>query len=111
MKKTLKIFLIFLFALILFSLGKCVEANSIQKISMDIFIDNNGDAQVTETWSCKVTQGTEVYHPYYNLGNSQIKNLSVTDGNTKYTTLSSWNTSGTLSSKANKCGINKISNE
>ena len=110
MKKTLKIFLIFLFALILFSLGKCVEANSIQKISMDIFIDNNGDAQVTETWSCKVTQGTEVYHPYYNLGNSQIKNLSVTDGNTKYTTLSSWNTSGTLSSKANKCGINKISN-
>ena len=110
MKKTLKIFLIFLFALILFSLGKCVEANSIQKISMDIFIDNKGDAQVTETWSCKVTQGTEVYHPYYNLGNSQIKNLSVTDGNAKYTTLSSWNTSGTLSSKANKCGINKISN-
>lgn len=110
MKKTLKIFLIFLFALILFSLGKCVEANSIQKISMDIFIDNNGDAQVTETWNCKVTQGTEVYHPYYNLGNSQIKNLSVTDGNAKYTTLSSWNTSGTLSSKANKCGINKISN-
>lgn len=110
MKKTLKIFLIFIFALILFSLGKCVEANSIQKISMDIFIDNNGDAQVTETWNCKVTQGTEVYHPYYNLGNSKIKNLSVTDGNTKYTTLSSWNTSGTLSSKANKCGINKISN-
>lgn len=110
MKKTLKIFLIFLFAIILFSLGKCVEANSIQKISMDIFIDNNGDAQVTETWNCKVTQGTEVYHPYYNLGNSQIKNLSVTDGNAKYTTLSSWNTSGTLSSKANKCGINKISN-
>ena len=110
MKKTLKIFLIFLFAIILFSLGKCVEANSIQKISMDIFIDNNGDAQVTETWSCKVTQGTEVYHPYYNLGNSQIKNLSVTEGNTKYTTLSTWNTSGTLSSKANKCGINKISN-
>lgn len=110
MKKSLKIFLIFLFALILFSLGKCVEANSIQKISMDIFIKENGDAQVTETWSCKVTQGTEVYHPYYNLGNSQIKNLSVTDGNTKYTTLSSWNTSGTLSSKANKCGINKISN-
>ena len=110
MKKTLKIFLIFLFALILFSLGKCVEANSIQKISMDIYIKENGDAQVTETWKCNVTQGTEVYHPYYNLGNSEIKNLSVTDGSTKYTTLSKWNTSGTLSSKANKCGINKISN-
>lgn len=110
MKKTLKIFLIFLFAIFLFSVGKTVEANTIQKISMDIYINENGDAQVTETWNCRTTQGTEVYHPYYNLGKSVIKDLSVTDGNTKYTTLSSWNTSGTLSSKANKCGINKISN-
>lgn len=110
MKKTLKIFLIFLFAILLFSVGKTVEANTIQKISMDIYINENGDAQVTETWNCRTTQGTEVYHPYYNLGESIIKDLSVTDGNTKYTTLSSWNTSGTLSSKANKCGINKISN-
>lgn len=110
MKKTLKIFLIFLFAILLFSVGKTVEANTIQKISMDIYINENGDAQVTETWNCRTTQGTEIYHPYYNLGESIIKDLSVTDGNTKYTTLSSWNTSGTLSSKANKCGINKISN-
>ena len=110
MKKSLKIFLIFMFLFILFSIGKGVEANSIKSISMDIFINDNGDAYVTEIWNCNVTQGTEVYHPYYNLGNSEIKNLSVTDGNSKYTTLSSWNTSGTLSSKANKCGINKISN-
>lgn len=110
MKKTIRIFLIFMFIFFMFSLGESVEANSIQKISMDIFIQDNGDAYITETWKCNVTQGTEVYHPYYNLGNSVIKDLTVTDGNTKYTTLSSWNTSGTLSSKANKCGINRISN-
>ena len=110
MKKSLKIFFICVFFIILFSLGKCIEANSIKSISMDIFVSDNGDAYITETWNCKATQGTEVYHPYYNLGNSRIKDLSVTDGNTKYTTLSSWNTLGTLSSKANKCGINKISN-
>jgi len=110
MKKTIKILFIFLFVVILLSLGKCVEANSIKSISMDIYIDDNGDAKVTEVWSCNTSKGTEVYHPYYNLGNSQIKDLSVTDGNTKYTTLSSWNTSGTLSGKANKCGINRISN-
>lgn len=110
MKKILKIFLIFLFAVILFSLGKGVEANSIQKISMDIFIKENGDAQITEVWNCSATQGTEVYHPYYNLGNSEIKDLTVREGSTKYTTLSRWNTSGTLSSKAQKCGLNKISN-
>ena len=110
MKKTLKIFLIFIFAILLFSLVNSVEANSIQKISMYINIKENGDAEITEIWNCNASQGTEVYHPYYNLGNSEIKNLSVRDGNTKYTTLSKWNTSGTLSSKANKCGINKISN-
>ena len=107
MRKTL---FVFIFAFILFSFGNMVEANTIQSISMDIFVNDNGDAYVTETWKCNVTQGTEVYHPYYNLGNSEIKDLTVTDGNIQYTTLSRWNTSGTLASKANKCGINKISN-
>lgn len=110
MKKTIKIIFIFLCAFIAFSIGKGVEANSIQSISMDIFVDNNGNAYVTETWKCKVTQGTEVYHPYYNLGNSEIKDLAVSEGNTQYTTLQKWNTSGTLESKANKCGINRINN-
>ena len=110
MKRAIKVLFIFLFAFIIFSIGKQVEANSIQDISMDIFVDDNGDAYVTETWKCNVTQGTEVYHPYYNLGNSEIKDLTVTEGNTKYTTLNRWNTSGTLATKANKCGINEISN-
>lgn len=110
MKKTIKILFVFLFAFILFSIGNGVEANSIQSITMDIFVDDNGDAYVTETWKCNVTQGTEVYHPYYNLEKSVIKDLTVTDGNTKYTYTSYWNTSGTLESKANKCGINQISN-
>lgn len=109
MKKTIKILFILLFALILFSIPKGVEANSIQSIAMDIFVDDNGDAYVTETWKCKVTQGTEVYHPYYNLGKSVIKDLSVYEGNRQYTKLSYWNTSGTLQSKAYKSGINQIS--
>ena len=110
MKKTIKTLLLFIFVFALFSLGKGVEANSIQSISMDIFIDDSGDAYVTETWKCNVNQGTEVYHPYYNLGKSVIKDLTVMDGNTKYTYISYWNTSGTFESKANKCGINQISN-
>ncbi len=110
MRKTLKILFVFIFAFIVFSIGNIVEANTIQSISMDIFVNKNGDAQVTETWQCNVTQGTEVYHPYYNLGNSEIKDLTVREGNSKYTTLTKWKSSGTLESKANKCGINEISN-
>ena len=109
MKRILKIFLILLFAFFIFSLCKTVDANTIKKVSMDIAIDDNGTATVTEIWNCTTNEGTEVYHPYYNLGNSEITMLSVTDGNKQYTKLNKWDTSGSLSSKANKFGINKIS--
>ena len=61
MKKTLKIILVFLLSIIILGLSKNVKANSISKISMDIYIDNNGDATVTEIWTCSTNQGTEVY--------------------------------------------------
>jgi len=110
MKKVFKIFLFSLFIFIIFALNNEAKANSIDKISMDIYVDSNGDAYVTEVWNCNTTQGTEVYHPYYNLGNSKIINFSVSEGTTKYETMKTWNTSGSISSKAYKCGINRISN-
>ncbi len=110
MSKKLKIILVLIFAFIIFAIFEKCEANSINKISMDIAIDDNGTASVTEIWDCNASQGTEVYHPYYNLGNSTFSNLAVSDNGTDYQTLSSWNTVGTLSSKANKCGIHTISN-
>lgn len=110
MNKKVKIFLLAIFAFILLTFFNSVEANSIDSISMDIYIDDSGNASVTETWECDVSTGTEVYHPYYNLGNSVISNLSVSERQTNYTSLSNWNTSGSLSNKAYKCGINKISN-
>ena len=110
MKKYIKTAIIFIFCLLIFSVTKQVKANSIDSISMDIYIKENGDAQVTETWNCRTTEGTEVYHPYYNLGNSEIKDLQVTDNGSLYRTLSIWNTTGKLSSTANKSEIKKISN-
>ena len=108
--KLLKVILLSIFMLLVMSISKEVRANSIQSISMDIYVDSNGDAKVTETWNCNVNQGTEVYHPYYNLGNSKITNLNVSDKNRNYTSLVEWNTSGTLNSKAYKCGINSLDN-
>ena len=110
MKKILKISLMFIFCLLMFSISKKVEANSISKIAMDIYVDNNGNATINETWTCTTNSGTEVYHPYYNLGKSKIENLTVKENGRKYQILSSWDTSGTLSQKAYKCGINKITN-
>ena len=110
MNKVLKTAIAFVFCLLIFSISQKVEANSISRISMDIYVDNNGNATVEETWVCRTDNGTEVYHPYYNLGKSEIENLTVSEKGRSYQTLSSWKTSGSLSDKAYKCGINKISN-
>lgn len=87
-----------------------VKANSIKGISMDIYIEPNGDAQVTETWEVKTSEGTECYHPYYNLGNSKITNLVVSDNTKTFETLGSWNTKKSFNDKAYTCGINRIEN-
>ena len=109
MTKKIKILILSLFAFVLLTLFNTADANSINSISMDIFLDDEGNASVTEVWECYATEWTEVYHPYYNLGNSKITDLIVSDSKGEYTTLSYWDTSGDLEDKAYKCGINKIS--
>ena len=106
--KTFKILFILLLIFISYLFISEVQANSIYSINMDIYIDPSGNAHITEIWDCNATQGTEVYHPYYNLGNSKIFNLSVKDGNQTYTTLSSWNTSASFENKKYTCGLNAI---
>lgn len=114
MKKFYKnlIILFFFSIVIVFVLSTKVDAsNSISKITMDVYINSNGNAEVTEIWNANLNQGTEGYKPYSNLGNSKITNFTVSDDTGKnYTSLSSWNTNGSLSEKAYKCGINKTLN-
>lgn len=86
-----------------------VNANTLNSVKMDIFVDDNGDANVTEVWDYTVNSGTENYHSFKNIGNSSFKNLKVSDETTNYTLLSHWNVDASFNSKAYKCGINKIS--
>ena len=83
--KILRVTMLIILFLAILGITKSVQANSISKIDMDIYIDKNGDAQVIETWTCSTNKGTEVYHPYYNLGNSKITNLRVSEGTREYT--------------------------
>ena len=88
-----------------------VSANSISKIDMDVYLDSNGNATITEIWNAYLSQGTEGYRPYTKLGNSSISNFSVSDDSGRtYDSLSYWNTSASFDSKAYKSGIHNISN-
>ena len=97
-------------SVILFIFPLVVKANSISKINMDIYLDDNGTAHVTETWSANLNQGTEGYKPYYNIGNAKITNFKVSENGKEYTYDDYWNTNSSFDDKAYKNGINYISN-
>lgn len=103
------VFKVISFALLMFIFPLIVKANSISSIDMDIYLDDNGTAHVTETWSAYLDQGTEGYKPYYNIGNAKIKNFKVSENGQTYTYNDYWNTNASFSEKAYKNGINYLS--
>ena len=109
MKRTIKFIILFIF---IFSLAKQVNANSISSINMDIYLSDTGDATITETWQTYLDEGTENYHPYFNIGNSKIIFNSVKDDRgTTYNYNSNWNIDNSFEIKKNTFGIYNSGNE
>jgi len=101
-------YLLFLIVGLLFTNN--VYANDIKKITMDIYVDNFGNAHITEEWTANLDKGTEGYKPYYNLGTSEIKNFKVSMNGTDFNTLNYWDVDSSFESKKYKAGINEIDN-
>ena len=66
---------------------------------MNIYVDNNGTAHVTEEWTTNLIQGTEGYKPYYNLGESKISNFKVSMNGKEYTYNSDYNINASFNEK------------
>ena len=81
------------------------KANTISNIDMDIYVDIEGTATVTETWKASVSQGTEGWHPYFNIGNSNITLVEASMDDKPFTILDDWNENSSLSGKAYKAGL------
>ena len=96
---------IFFSIILFFSTLMIVDASSISMIDMDIYVDKNGVATVTETWNANVTEGTEGWHPYYNIGSSEIFDVKAKMDGREFTTVESWNENSSLSDKAFKAGL------
>ena len=107
MRRFKKLFLL----LLLFIPFVKVNANSISKIDMDIYVDQDGNATITETWDAYVNQGTEGYHPFFNIGNSSIEMISASMDGEPYTIDYYWDVDRGLSEKAYKAGIYKTGDE
>ena len=104
-----KVYLIIIFVISLFLFKPNVYATTIKKIDMDIYIDPNGNAQVTETWNASVYEGTEGYKQYYDIGNSTFTDFKVSDETKEYESVDNWNINASFDEKKYKNGINKVS--
>ncbi|MBQ6495301.1 MAG: DUF2207 domain-containing protein [Bacilli bacterium] len=95
-----------LFTIILFfNSVLMVNATSISNIDMDIYVDNNGVATIKETWNASVSEGTEGWHPYYNIGSSEIYDVKASMDGKSFDTIDDWIESASFSDKAYKAGI------
>ena len=99
-----------IFTLALFLVPSIILANEIYNIDMNIYVDNNGTAHVTEEWTTNLIQGTEGYKPYYNLGESKISNFKVSMNGKEYTYNSDYNINASFNEKKYKNGFHYIDN-
>ena len=98
MKKKL---MLFIFLLIICPLS--VYADRIYNIDMDIYLEENGSARVTEIWDVRADSGTEWYKQMYNLGNQELSNFTVSmDG--RELQYKEWNVNESLSEKSGYYG-------
>lgn len=99
-----------IFTLVLTLMPTIILANEISNIDMDIYVDNNGTAHVTEKWNTYLTEGTEGYKPYYNIGNSTIDNFQVSLNNKEYTFDDNYDVNASFNEKAYHNGFNYTDN-
>ena len=84
-----------------------VYADHIYNINMDIYVEEDGTANITEIWDVQANGGSEWYKALYNLGTEEISNFKVSmDG--REMTYKSWNVDESLSQKRGYYGINYV---
>lgn len=98
MKKILLLFIIFI------SINVYAN-NKIYDISVDVYVDKNAIATITEIWKVKGEDGTEWYKPLRNLGESKLTNFNVSMDGIPLTE-KKWNTKESLNDKKGYYGIN-----
>ena len=84
-----------------------VYADHIYNIDMDIYLEKDGTAEITEVWDVQANSGSEWYKALYDLGTEEVSDFVVSmDG--EALTYKQWNVEETLSQKRGYYGINYV---
>ena len=82
--------------------------NNVAKIEMEVTLNNNGSAHITEVWSGTFDEGTEVYKPIDDKSLT-VRNLKVSKDGRDYIEAAKWDINETFDHKAWRYGINRTS--
>lgn len=80
-------------------------ANQVNTMNIQAVIYEDGSMYVTQDWYGNFNEGTEIYIPMNAPETLTISQLTVSDQNGHYETVSDWNIDWSFEEKARKCGI------
>ncbi|MDO5096367.1 MAG: DUF2207 domain-containing protein [Peptostreptococcaceae bacterium] len=84
-------------------------AEEIRSITIDMLLNDDGSADITQIWDVETHQGTEFYFTMSNMGDMEVKDFKVKDETGREFVFSpDWNTKASLEEKAYRCGFHKI---
>lgn len=92
----------------LFLLNINASADTINTIDMDIYLNEDGSATITEKWNAKANGGSEWYKQYIDMENVEISDFTVSMDGKELTKKENWNVDASMNEKAGYYGINYI---
>ncbi len=92
---------------VIYPISASAKEDAIPSITVDVILQDNGSALITETWQVKnVYSGTEYYKAIENAETLNVHSLTVQDETGKiYETLDIWDTDRSREEKSGTCGV------
>jgi len=101
---------LFIILATLMALPVFADSAAINNIDIDVVLNRDGSADITEVWDVNVASGTEWYLTRNNLGDIDILNLAVSDERGRsFIVEDRWDVQRTISQKEGRCGLNSTS--
>ena len=80
-------------------------ANQVPEMEIDVVLQEDGSAEITQTWTTSTEEGTEFYLGCHDNGYLEITDFSVSDEIEEYAFVENWDIDSSFEEKAYKCGI------
>ncbi len=111
MKKYFSLLLVIMLTFPLLITSGDAAAEKIRSIDVDVILETDGTAKITQKWDVATYSGTEFFIPITYLRDMEIENFKVSDDTGReFEFVENWDVKAGLEDKAFKYGINEVYN-